>query len=215
MTQKKRGAPPKKWVRRVDTGELKFHDLSIDDAVIAINGNIAEDSCLTIPEGNGDSDRIGRKITVTNIGWRFSMNLPATATAADTSDIIRVILYEDKQCNGATAVVATNAGILAADDFESFNNLSNRKRFRILMDRNYAMKSMAGSGRGTTDTLSYGEDRVTDTFFKKVNIPIEYDNSVTTGAIESMRSSNIGVLLLSSNGHTGFNSSMRIRFLDH
>ncbi len=84
--------------------ELKFHDVGIIDAAIAGTGTIVEDSCLTIPEGTTESTRIGRKITVHQIGWRFAITKIAEATAAnDTSCVVRLLVYLDKQTNGAAA----------------------------------------------------------------------------------------------------------------
>ncbi len=191
--------------------ELKLHDLDVDDAGIAANGTIVEDSVLTIAQGTTESQRVGRKVVVKAIGWRFAIIINEKTSGAATSDIVRVILYLDKQTNGAAATVTA---ILESDDYQSFNQLANKSRFRTLMDRTYEIHSLAGSGRGSTDTLNYGENMLQDTFFKNVNIPIEYDNSVTTGAITSMRSNNIGVLLLSREGSALFDSKMRIRFSD-
>ncbi len=192
--------------------ELKFHDLDINDSVIAQNGNITQISCLTIPQNNTESGRIGRKLTVKRIGWRFEVKLVAGTASATTNEVVRVILYHDRQTNGATATVT---GILESDDYQSFNNLANKSRFSILMDRTYTLVAKSGSGRGSTDTLAFGEDDINDTFFKACNIPIEYDNSQTDGSITSMRSSNIGVLLLSRDGAIGiFVSKMRIRYSD-
>ncbi len=190
--------------------ELKFHDLDVDDVLIAANGNIAEDSVLTIAQGTTESTRLGRKITIKNVFWRFKMTLQAIdAGTPQFAETVRVILYLDKQCNGATAVVATDAGILASDNFQSFNNLSNKSRFKILMDREYNLNPQAGGG---TDTGQFG---LADTLFHKCSIPVEYDSSVTTGAITSMRSNNIGVLLLSDQGNVvAFESKMRVRFTD-
>ncbi len=193
------------------TAELKFHDLDVDDVAIAINGTIAEDSVLTIAQGNTESQRIGRKLTVMMIGWKFEIKfLGATAIAA-TSDVVRVMLYLDRQTNGATATVT---GILESDNYQSFNNLANKNRFLILMDRLYSLKSFSGSGQGTAATLAFGEDVISDSFYKKCNIPIEYDNSATDGTISTMRSNNIGVLLLSRDGGSLFASKMRIRYSD-
>ncbi len=189
--------------------ELKFHDLDIDDTVVAAGGNIAEDSVLTIAQGTTESQRIGRKCVVKGIGWRFRIALPVTSAPAETSDVIRVILYLDKQCNGASAAVLD---IVETADYQSFNQLASKSRFRTLMDRTYDIKAHSGSFDGTND--QFGEDSISDTFFKKVNIPIEYDNSATTGVITSIRSNNIGVLLLGFAGHAGFSSKMRIRFSD-
>ncbi len=191
---------------RQATLELKFHDLDIDDAVVAAGGTIAEDSCVTIGQGTTESERIGRKLTVQNINWRFKIAIPATATGGDSADQIRVILYLDRQANGAAAAVLD---IVETADFQSFNNLSNKSRFRTLMDRTYAINAMAG--RDTT----FGESIIEDTLFKKVDIGIEYDNSATNGVITSIRSNNIGVLLLGFSGLAGFSSKMRIRFSDN
>ncbi len=206
---KKARGPGRRPFSKISLGELKFHDLDIDDSVVATGGNIAEDSVLTIAQGTSESTRIGRKVVVRGIGWRFRVSLPLTSDPQETSDVIRVILYLDKQTNGATATVT---GILESNDFQSFNNLANKSRFRTLMDRTYDIVASAGSFDGTND--QFGENTVSDTFFKNVNIPIEYDNSLTTGAITTMRSNNIGVLLLSHSGNAGFASKMRIRFSD-
>ncbi len=194
---------------KLSVGELKFHDLDIDDATVATGGNIAEDSCNVIAQGTTESTRLGRKLTIKNIGWRFRVSLPATSTPGDTSDEIRVILYLDKQANGATATVT---GILESSDYQSFNNLANKSRFRILMDRTYSVVSKSGSFDGTND--QFGEDTIDDKFFKRCNIPIEYDNSFSTGVITTIRSNNIGVLLLSFSGLGAFSSKMRLRFSD-
>lgn len=190
-------------------GELKFHDVDIDDAVIASGGTIALDSAVKIAQGTSESERIGRKMTVRRIGWKFDIDLPTTATAASTSDYVRIILYWDKQTNGATATVAT---ILQGSDYQSFRNLSDITRYKILMDRSYSIQSTAGSGRGSTDTLSYGEAKIVDSFYKRCSIPIEYNN--TMGAITEIRTNNIGVLTISKSGLAGFTSKMRISFSD-
>ncbi len=191
-------------------GELKFHDLDIDDAAIATNGTISQVSCLTIAQGTSESTRIGRKVIVKGINWRFNIKISSQTSAANTTDTVRVILYLDKQTNGATATVT---GILESDDFQSFNQLANKSRFRTLMDRTYdlVVPTMADLAGPSTNT---GEVVINDTFFKRCNIPIEYDNTFTTGVIGTMRSNNIGVLLLSQGGHAGFDSKMRIRFAD-
>ncbi len=192
--------------------ELKFHDLDVDDASIAAGATITEDSCNVIAQGTTESTRLGRKITVKSINWRFSMILAAAPNRADPVDgeTIRVILYLDKQANGATAVTTE---ILESADYQSFNNLANKSRFRTLMDRTYEIHHDLAQTDGT-NTGSYPEKQVNDSFFKKCNIPIEYDNTATDGSIATIRSNNIGVLLLAKNGTTSFDSKMRLRFSD-
>ncbi len=191
------------------SGELKFHDLDINVNPIAAAGGIIIDSVNKISQGVTESERIGRKCRIKSINWRWDLLLPGTATRAETSDVVRILLYLDKQANGATATVT---GILESADFQSFNNLSNKGRFRTLMDRTYNLSASAGSGRGTTDTLDYGEFTLQDSTFLKVNIPVEF--SGTTGAIGEIRSNNIGVLAIGKAGYTIFSSKMRLRFSD-
>ncbi len=187
-------------------GEKKFLDSVVDDAVIATGGLIFN-SVNKIPQGTTESERVGRKCTITNIGWKMSINLPATTAAANTSDIVRVIMFIDKQANGATANVTD---ILESADFLSFNNLANTSRFRTLMDRTYALSSKAGGGDGTTE--DYAEEEITDSFYKKCHIPIEFDS--TAGAITEIRSNNVGILVISKAGVAGLNSKVRVRYSD-
>ena len=187
--------------------ELKFHDLDINDAAIATNGTILEDSCNEIPQGVTESQRIGRKCTIRMINWRFQITKSAATASSATTDIVRVVLYLDKQANGATAAITD---ILETDDFQSFNQLSNKSRFRTLMDRVYDMNNSSGGGDGTTE--DYGGYTLNDSFYKKVNIPIEFD--ATSGLMATIRSNNIGVLILSQAGRCTFESKMRLRFSD-
>lgn len=132
------------------------------------------------------------------------MNIGNDTTGNDT---VRIILYLDKQCNGTAATVTQ---ILESDDFQSFNNLSNKSRFRTLMDRVYDLNATAGMGNGTAnDTVA---TQINDSLFKKVNLPIEYDS--TAGAIAEIRSNNICMLILSKDGRAVLDSQMRLRYSD-
>lgn len=187
------------------TGELKFADFSVNDAAIATGGTVQFGGSLNqIVQGTGESERIGRKFTVKGIHWRYQFRFAENAVGA--SETVRLILYLDKQCNGATATVTD---ILALNDYQSFNNLANKDRFRILADRTHTLARGAGTSSAWSEVAKDGILNV------KCNIPIEC--SGTTGAISETRSNNIGVLLLSKNGTgTGanFDSIFRLRFSD-
>ncbi len=186
--------------------ELKFHDVDLNDALIASTGDVTA-TINIIAQGVTESQRVGRKCTIRHIGWRFELRLPTQTAGANASDVARVLMYIDKQANTATAAVTD---ILESADYQSFNNLSNKGRFRTLMDRTYDLNSESGGGDGTTE--DYGQVIQTDTFFKKVNIPIEFNAGA--GAITEITSNNIGVLLISRSGLTAFASKIRLRFSD-
>ncbi len=191
--------------------ELKFLDTAKSLTTTATAGTIFSASLNIIVQDNGESERIGRKVTIRNINIMGQVKAPTTVTAADTSDLVRIILYLDRQTNGAAAVVTD---ILESATVFAFNNLANKSRFRTLMDKRVAVNCTAGSGRGTTDTLSYGENQHWWKFFKKVTIPIEYDNSATDGSITTQRSNNLGILVISESAKSSVGYNVRIRYSD-
>ncbi|QCW23633.1 MAG: capsid protein [Circoviridae sp.] len=181
--------------------ELKYWDVSVVDAVVAATGAIFPSMNL-IPQGTTQIQRDGRKCVVRAIGWKFALSVPAAATTGDT---IRVILYVDKQCNGAAATAADLLDGAVGAQYQNFNNLANSGRFRTLMDRSYDVNPPAGIATAVV------EPSISDSFYMKCNLPLEF--SSTTGAITEIRSNNIGVLLISRAGVGGFESTMRVRFV--
>ncbi len=189
--------------------EFKFHDVDVDDADIASTGTI-QTALLTIPEGNGEEQRVGRRITIRSINWRYTVEKLAATASSATGTVVRIILVLDKQANGAAPGVTD---ILESADFQSFNQLANKSRFRTLMDRTVDVNALSGGGNGTAE--DYGIARYSDTFFKQCNIPIEYDNSATTGVVTTIRSNNLVALLITEASNiAGFESKMRIRYSD-
>ncbi len=202
-----------RYARAGGAGELKFHDVEVDDAIVSATGTIQNAGTINvIPQGVTEVQRIGRKCTIRSINWRFAPDKVEVNNAAtpDGSEVIRVILYLDKQCNGATAAVTD---ILETATHRSFRNLSNSGRFQILMDKTYTMNALtfsydtAGSQGDSAEVIREA------TFYKKCSIPIEFNS--TTGAIAEIRSNNLGVLLISRSGTGGFTSSIRLRFSDN
>ncbi len=185
-------------------GELKFIDFPIDPGTIVAGATIVQVSCNAIAQGISQSQRIGRKCTIKAIQWRYALAKKSSATAA-ADDIVRIIVYLDRQCNGATALTTD---VLSTADYQSFYSLENTGRFQILMDRTHAMNSTCGGGNGTAvDAYSHS---ISGKFYKRCNIPIEF--SSTTGVITEISSNNIGVMMLSRDGTCELGSNMRIRF---
>lgn len=200
----------------LSSGEMKFIDFDIDVNPVTSAGSIPNNGSLVlIAQGATESTRIGRKSVIRNILWRYSIVLPGTAgvnAMVNDSDTLRIILYLDKQCNGVTATAGGNDGILNEALIHSFNNLVNKGRFTILMDRTTSINHLTGGSDGATGDTS--EVVIDGTFFKKCNIPIEYDNSDTDGSISTIKSNNIGVLLFSRRQLVRIESIMRMRFTD-
>lgn len=193
-------------------GERKFLDVTVDDGVVAIGANVQDASgqeIVKVPEGNGESNRVGRKIVVTDIMMKGVITILSTETQALTSDSIRILLVQDLQCNGAQP---SDTDILETATFNSWRNLANSGRFKILMDQAYPMQ--CASGGGSTGTV-YGESKKQISFYKKCHIPIEYDNSATTGAVATVRSNNLVLMYCSDTGNCSIVNNVRIRYTDH
>lgn len=192
--------------------ELKFHDIVVDDAQIATGGVIQNAGTINIiPQGVTEIQRIGRKCTIKSIWWKYSLDIPEIDAQGDpgNGDQVRLILYQDKQCNGATA---TAGGILeTAGGVRSFRNLANQGRFVILMDKLHTLsyQTLASDGAGLVSSSNL---RRNWSFYKRCAIPIEFDS--TTGALTEIRSNNLGVLAVSAGGIARLQSEFRLRFSD-
>lgn len=169
--------------------ELKFFD-GIEGANGSDNnGEIVQDSLVHIVQGPEEDQRIGRKCTIKSIHMRGQFILSTATNPAIAGDRVRVIVYQDKQTNGATATVAN---LLQTSDIDSFRNLENSGRFKYLLDKTYTLNAMAASGNGSTDQTFESVRHFK--WDKNCNIPIEY--SATTGSMTEIRSNNIGVMMI-------------------
>ncbi len=193
--------------------ELKFFDLEINDTAIGVTGSLF-DSINKVKQGTGEEERTGRKMTIKKINWHYNIVLPKLdgGSSANLGTTVRVILYLDKQANGATA---TAADILEDNDvavnYQSYNKLSNKNRFRILMDRSHDINylTLASTSVGNFDQAPVSQSY---SLYKECNIPVEFSD--TTGAMAEIRSNNVGVLLVAENPIANFDSKIRIRFLE-
>lgn len=188
--------------------EMKFFD-GTDGATTLSAGAITNATLLTIPEGNGESERIGRKLTVKKLFFKGVLLLPSTSQKVSTSDQVRMIVYLDKQCNGATATVAN---ILEEADVNSFRNLEETDRFHILADRQWSLSCQSGSWDGTDD--QFGEVVRHFSMNFNLNREIIYDSTASTGVIATIRSNNLGVLVISGSGLATMTYKWRVRYSD-
>ncbi len=196
--------------RRQKSNEWKFGSFSNNDAVVSTTGTV-QIQMFTFPLGTKDTERIGRKITLTSMQVRFLLTLPVTALLGETADVVRVIILHDKQANGAFPAVAD---ILFSPDIQSFKNLDNTKRFRTLYDRTIPINIQCGVFDSTSgiELIKMGENMKTWKIFRKLNIPIHYDGDA--GTIGDIVSNNIVMLYISESGNVGLQATNQFRYLD-
>lgn len=183
--------------------EAKFFDGQLAITPVPNTGVILAPSINLIAAGTGEQQRIGRTCVVKSINIRGSLRNVNTSSGQK----VRLIIFLDKQCNGAAATVAE---IMENADVDSFRNLSNSQRFYILKDKTYVFQPNAYDVAGSIYAVSLTHVKG----HKSCNIPLEFDG--VTGAITEIRSNNIGILALSESSGAAptIEFSTRIRFYD-
>jgi len=194
-----------------NTTEDKFFDFNHVSAVVSSGGFISP-SINLIVQGTGENERVGRKITIKKINVRFTVALGIGS--AGGGDVIRCMLVLDKQCNGTAATVGQ---VLHDIEYDSFNNLSNKRRFRVLSDKFYTLNHPAGAGSAPADVVTnvFADDKKYEAVYKDVNVPIEFDQAGAPAVtIANVRSNNIFLLLHSRSGLGLVKYKSRIRYSD-
>lgn len=192
---------------RKGSGELKFKDATLISTAIANTGTILYDSINKIAEGTGPDERIGRKCNMRMVQLRMRLVLVGDDTAAETWDNVRLIVYQDRQCNGAAATVGT---ILESTDYWAFRNLEYSLRYRTLFDKSYSLRAQAGAYTGAAAAFSNDTKHIN--IFRKVWIPLEFSGA--NGDLADIRSNNVGVMAISTNQRTSIQGTVRIRFME-
>lgn len=193
-------------------GELKWIDFDLADSSVAANGVFfpTNGDLPLIAAGTGESQRVGRKVWIKKIQMKYTVTLSATsgATIGAAKDRVRVILYHDKQCNGAIPAASI---ILQTVTVNGFRNMENIGRFNILYDKIHVMNITAAAGDGgANDTPVIARQ---GQFYKNCNIPIEY--SGTAGTIGEIRSNNLCILVVATDAEASqFLATVRLRYLD-
>ncbi len=206
--------------RAVNAGagaELKFHDIDWDEAVADMSAGLISNtsSLVFIGQGVTESTRIGRKCVIRSIGWRGKVELIAGATASLTDgQVVRLLLVQDKQANGAAPSVSGTNGLLQSANYQSFNDLSNKSRFTVLMDRTFDLNLQAAAGDGAVNDSANVKESFT--FFKKCNIAMEYSGVANPSVIGEVRTNNIfGIIITEESTQSiTLDSKLRFRFSD-
>ncbi len=196
---------------RYPAPEHKFFDTTIDLAPV-ISTSTFNQSLLTIAEGDGENEREGRKISITGITTKIHLilNENSGASLPGTHNAVKVCLVLDTQTNGA--IPTTSDYEVLPNTFLSFRNLSNSGRFKTLWTRIYTQNATAAAGDGAVnDSGTFATDDVVHYKFKKPLV-IQYNNSVTTGAIASVESNCLFLYFKGRHNFSSIFTNTRVRF---
>lgn len=152
-----------------------------------------------VDDGTIPTTRIGRRITMSSLTWKFQITMAVTTTGAS---IIRNLIVYDKQPNGVAPIVTD---ILSLNSITGLMNLANSRRFVVLSDKMF-------NGIGTA-----GPQSLEDHGFAKINLETEFNDnstndvtSINTGAVFLVQFQDGGLLTATPTN----NFYSRIRFTD-
>lgn len=204
--------------------EHKFFDTNIGSAAFVVAGFVSLTELVKIPviNSNAESERTGRKVTIRaiNVNGHIQPLQSSSVTTATflTSGVIRsvlcrVMLILDTQCNGALPSVAN---VLQTTDVLGFLNLENSGRFVILWNKVITVGHTAAAAGWDGSVLKkvVGGDGMGISYNKKCCIPIEYDNTASTGAVGTIKSNNLFWLFIANGIEATYSLKTRIRFTD-
>jgi len=185
--------------------ELKVFD-SAESTQVVTNGGIVI-LLNGIPQGTDYTQRIGRKVCLKSLLTRFTTVLNAATAASEAGDVVRLMIFYDSQTNAATPAVTD---VLSYAGFDAPMNLTNRDRFKVIVDKFFMMSGYSSGGgalvAGTPMPRMLNK-------FKKMNLDVIFGG--TGGTVGSIQTGGLFALIigLSNNVSTSILTT-RVRFTD-
>lgn len=207
--------------------ELKFRDYGYNAAIATASdctGGEADpfEACLNgISQGDGQSNRDGRKYTIKSVNVKGTVRITAQTneTTAITVPSIFIALVQDKQTNGAqlnSEDVFVNPSAQTGTAAAPFVNLEFQSRFNILKTVHLSSKDFAGNASAAYDgtNLEY-QGCFADFSLYKAFSGLQVTCTGTTGNIASIMDNSLHIIAFSTNSDMTplltYNS--RVRFM--
>jgi hypothetical protein len=197
-------------------GENKFLDGVTGAWITAtLAGVNIWNSLNLIDQGTGECQMIGRIVHIKQILIRMMVRLPdtfnATLNQVPGRDTIKLIVVLDRQANGTAA---SFTDVFEDADINSLRDLENSKRFTILKSKIVTISTVVNNN-GTN--YYHAEKRGLLNCYLKFKRGIKIEYSPQAGAnrtISEVRSNNILVMAISTNGQIQVNGRFRVRYND-
>lgn len=167
---------------------IKDREIKSFDTALAFNidgtGEIpATGQLCLIPQGATAETRNGAKCVIKSIQIRASIGM-VPAAAGTASSTAHMFIVQDRMCPAAAATVAqvfTSTNLALA-----LRNITNYSRFTILKHWWKTFTPTSGA------TGNYNNEQYAFEFYKKVNIPLEFN--ATAGAVTELTRNNIFII---------------------
>ncbi len=208
----KRGGRFKKRSRRACllgmNPEKKFLDTVFSPSPAA-TGTLT--TLAVIVQGDGESQRIGRKVNVTDIICHGRIRLASLGSSTDAANRVRIMVVLDRSTNGAAFTPAALMNTAGTADIDSFRDLSHIGRFEVLYNKLWTINPAYTGQTAATSVETFRDVR----FNIKGCWPIEYDASATTGAITTQQVNSLHILTFEERtlGATTTELTTRIRYV--
>lgn len=197
--------------------EKKFLDREIAAVGLNVNWTIQDDvndSLNGMKTGTGESDRIGRVIHIYSLHFQYFFDSLFQKQEVNplTQLRMRIIVFIDKQCNGAIPVVGDVLELTNASTYLALKNLQFATRFQFLYDRNHTL-GRSGMNEGVVDSFASGH--VTSNVFSfkkywKTGLKVTFDG--VDEAITSITDKAIHVMAVANTGDCDLTWQSRIRY---
>lgn len=187
--------------------ELKFVDYSVASSALPSSWTLwdpATGALNAVAQGNGESQRIGRKITNSSLHIRGILN--ASSTVANGASC-RIVVFKDNQSNGA----APTPSNVMTSGINGFRNLEYVSRFQVLVDKVYNINPSI-TFNGNTSTLNASSPNRHIAFNMKISSDTTFDG--TTADISDITDGSYHVMVISDAATAcNFFYSSRFRYL--
>jgi hypothetical protein len=197
-------------------GEDKFLDGVTGTWVVAgLAGINVWNSLNLIDQGTGECQMIGRIVHIKSVYIRTMIRLPDTINASLNQvpgrDTIKLMIVLDRQANGTSA---TYNNVYEDPDINSLRDLENSKRFTIVKTM---MKTIATTVNHDGTSYFHSEKRAILNCYVNLKKGIKIEYSPQAGGnrvIGEVRSNNLLVMAISTNGIIQINGRFRVRYSD-
>lgn len=202
----------KKYVKRCMSTMLEKKTIVLtgiigNGGIPTSTGRVDPLGSFNIIQGTGDGNRTGNFIEIKKVVIRFNGSIPVGTPNSN----FRVIIFTDKQVNGATPaitdVIETGTGGMMAGYNDDLVIQVGGPRFKILMDKLYTVNCGAGAADASSTTTAY-------TFTKVLNGPFKVHYDTTTGAIADIVSGEIFIATVANGTNAVVACSAQITFVD-
>jgi len=197
---------------------MKFFDkLFLLSAGNHTAGTEQDGPIVGLSQGTSEQDRIGRKIIVKSLYIRAHIKLlDNLALPYKYPQQLRFMIVEDRQANGILLTVADllETPPVGVPFIHAANNLANKQRFKVHMDKVYAL-NFVNSWTNSTDSAYYQQGKdIVFKYYKKFDLPVEFSGTGTS-TMSNIQSTNLSYVFITENTDAScqIEGLSRIRFV--